>query len=385
MQGNPLFSLSAKPQMMKRSSGQRNRAVAAETQAAEVTETGDFCIFESTLPVTIHANRSAVIPVFEARLEESKSILHYRLNNHPERPFQAIQFQNSTKHSLSRGVCTVYDQATYVGNCIVPSTATGRSALLPHALETSVKVRHQPHKIETRRIGLRIAAGVAHESYHKLLRTEYFISSHRDNKFDFVLDHAPRLGQCNVICNLYRKEAEPEELPLRTLKDGHRVEFELQANDRVKIEFVETSIAKSQVLLTGTKATDEKFQVHWLYENLIESNYSLAQTPSVMQCIELQKLLDEKNSQIQYARDEMQRLIARQERLRQNIKAGVGNQQTAKWQDNLARAEDNLVQLEEEYLPGLIVQRDECRHELFQALKALVLEWNEQTTGVDLL
>ena len=50
----------------------------AEVQEAEVTETGDFCIFESATPVSIDARRSAVIPVFQTDLDESSAVLHYR-------------------------------------------------------------------------------------------------------------------------------------------------------------------------------------------------------------------------------------------------------------------------------------------------------------------
>lgn len=367
----------ARPQMMKRTGGMRSRAAAAEVSETDVTESGDFCVFESTQPVSIAANRSAIIPVFQNQLAESKPVLHYKLENNVERPFRAIEFKNTTSHSLGRGVCTVYDQTTYAGNCILPAVPAGGSALLPHALETAVKIRHQSHKIESRRIGLRISAGVAFESYHKLLRTEYLINSQRDEKFTFVLDHAVRLAECKVVCHLARPDSDPVELTASSLKNGRRIEFELLPNDVVTIAIIETCVAKSQVLLTGIAATEENFQVQWLYDNLIDSNYSLAQTPAVMQCIELQKRLDEKNSQIQHGRDELQGLIGRQERLRKNLKTGSGDHQTAKWQDDLARAEDNIVQLEEEHMPDLIVERDECRQDLFRALQDLAIEWSE--------
>ena len=370
--------VAAAPQkMLKRSMLAQSRGPAAAIESVEITETGDFCIFESAKPVSIDAHRSAIIPVFQTRLTESIPVLHFKLGNHSERPFRAIQFKNTTPHSLGRGVCTVYDQQTYVGNCILPTTQPGGTALLPHALETAVRIRCTPGKIESRRIGIRLSEGVAYESYHKLLRTEYVINSQRSEAFRFVLDHEPRLENCQLLCQLFRNSAEPVELKLESLKTGRRIEFELLPDDVLKIVFVETCVANSQVQLTGNTATDEKFRVVWLYDNLIDANLSLAQDSSIKRCTDLQRELDEKNNQINHARDELQRLIARQQRLRENIKVGSGDQQTARYQDDLARTEDNLVQLEEEHLPELVSDRDDRRRELFQALRSLSLEWSE--------
>ncbi len=367
----------APQKMMKRSMVAQSRGAAAEIETAEITETGDFCIFESAKPVSIDAHRSAIIPVFQTPLDESKPVLHFKLTNHGERPFRAIQFKNTTPHSLGRGVCTVYDQQTYVGNCLLPTTQPGGTALLPHALETAVRIRCEAGKIESRRIGIRLSGGIAYESYHKLLRTEYVINSQRHEAFQFVLDHDLRLENCQVLCQLIRKSADPVELKQESLKIGRRIEFELLPTDVVKVVFVETGVARSQVQLTGNAATDEKFRVVWLYDNLIDANLSLAHDPAVKRCTDLQRELDEKNNQINHARDELQRLIARQQRLRENIKVGAGDHQTARYQDDLARTEDNLVQLEEEHLPELVAERDDRRRELFKALKSLALEWSE--------
>ncbi len=355
----------------------RERAGSASIQAAEVSDTGDFCIFESANPVSIDARRSASIPMFQTVLDESKSVLHFRASHHPERPYQSIRFKNSTEHSLGRGACTVYDRTTYVGNCIVPTIAPGGIALLPHALETAVRVHIEPGKVETRRIGIRVAEGVAYESYHKLLRQEYVINSKRDQALPFLIDHQLTIANANVNCQLIRPHVDAVDLDLEKLKDARRVEFELLEKDVVKVVFIETAVSKSVVRLTGDTAEDADFRIAWLYENLIDSNSSLAQDPAIARCMELQKQLDETIQKLKYAHAEIKRLNERQERLRKNIQAGVSDQQKARWQDDLSRAEDNLVQLEEEHIPDLMADRDDCRQRLFTALHHLVIDWSE--------
>ena len=367
----------AAPQKMMKRSALAPRGRSAQIDEAAVNETGDFCVFESAKPVSIDAHRSAIIPVFQSELENSRPVLHFKSENHADRPFRTIQFENSTKHSLGRGVCTVYDQSTYAGNCILPATQPGGDALLPHALETAIRVNKQAGKIESRRIGIRIADGIALESYHKLIRTEYLIDSRRDEQFEFILDHTLRLDQCKVACQLLRKSSEPVDIEFKDLKRGRRAEFSLLPNDVLKVIFVETCVAKSQMWLTGDLPTDEKFRVQWLYDNLIESNTSLAQDPAISRCVELKRLLDETHSKIKHAHDELQRLNGRQERLRMNIQTGVGDHQLAKWQDDLARAEDNIVQLEEEHLPELNSEHEDSQRDLYDALRELVIEWSE--------
>ena len=110
------------------------RTESASIEEAEIADTGDFCIFQSASPVSIEANHSAIIPVFATTLDESKPVLHFKTENHPDRPFRALRFKNTTEHSLGRGVCTIYDQTTYAGNCILPATKPGADALLPLSL-----------------------------------------------------------------------------------------------------------------------------------------------------------------------------------------------------------------------------------------------------------
>ena len=47
-------------------------AASAEMAQADVSEVGDFAIFESQTPVTIPANRSAIVPVFTRQVGDAK-------------------------------------------------------------------------------------------------------------------------------------------------------------------------------------------------------------------------------------------------------------------------------------------------------------------------
>ncbi len=69
---------------------------AAEMASTEVRDVGDFTRFESEGTVSISAKHSVVIPVFRREIDDTDSILHYKRENHEERPFRSIEFKNET-------------------------------------------------------------------------------------------------------------------------------------------------------------------------------------------------------------------------------------------------------------------------------------------------
>ena len=361
---------------MKKSEVLNRSMASARVSQAKVEDSGDFCIFESPNPVSIEARRSAVIPVFQTTLDSSKSVLHYKFENHEERPFRSIEFVNSMEHSVGRGICTVFDEATYAGSCIVPSLKQDDDALLPHAMEMSVKVKRKQIPTKSRRIGVQISDGVVVESVHRQSVSEYRIKSSSERANRFVLDHDLRIGNSKVESVL--KKTDETSLPLESkeLERGRRVDFELAAKESVVVKVVEEKIEKTRVRLIG-KAADENFQINWLFENFVDADTPLAESPAVMSSIALQKKLDKMDQMVSQAQAEIGRLCSRQERLRKNIETGGGEQQDIKWQADLGKAEDQIVKLEEEKIPDLQEQRKNLRDELFKSLSDIVLDWAE--------
>ena len=363
--------------MQQAAASKKSPSAPAAADPTAVTETGDFCIFECTVPVSIDAHRSAVIPVFQTELGESSAVLHYRETNHPERPYQSIRFKNTTEHSLGRGVCTVYDQTTYAGTCVVPATKPGADALLPHALETSVKVRRTDNPIKNRCIGIRLSDGVGYESHHQTSETEYLINSTRKDARTFILDHDWRLPDAEVTAELTHEGSKPVSPELTKLKNASRLDFELEASEKVLIKVTEKRVSKSRVKLIGKKPEDELFRLDWLINNVVESDSSISNDPGVARCIEIQRSIDQRSEQISAAINEIEKFSNRQERLRKNIKSSGADEQSKRWKADLARAEDAIVKVEEEELPGLREAQRELKVELFEAVKELALEWKQ--------
>lgn len=351
-------------------------AMPSKLAQAEVTEAGDFCIFQSPHPVSIDARRSAVIPVFQTALEESASVLHFKKENHRDRPFRSIRLKNTTEHSLGRGICTVLDHSTYAGSCIVPAMKPGGDSLLPHALETGVKVVEKMKPKVSRRIGIRVSEGVVVESHHNQAQTDYQIKNSTGSSLPFILDHDLVIGASKVEARLIRVDQTAVSLSAEELSRGVRLNFDLLPQDEMVISIVESKVQTSRIRLVGS-SIDHEFQIHWLYDNFVDADTPLLDDEHVKRCIGLQRDLDDVDLQIRHAEAEVKRLMARQERLRKNIKTGGGESQNQKWQLDLGKSEDAIVQLEEHRVPELQGERTRIRQRLFDALNSLVLEWSE--------
>jgi hypothetical protein len=350
---------------------------AAETAEAEVHEVGDFNLFESDSPVTIPAKRSTVIPVFQVDIADAKSILHYKHENHPERPYRAIDFTNEADFSLGRGVCTVFEEGVYSGSCVLPPLKPQENRLLPHALETGVSIRrnrkHQRNKV----VSLCLSEGCCYTSTRQSRETEYGVKNNRNATFRLVLDHDFVLPGREAEMRLVQDGAEELQQPAAKLKDGVRYEITLGPRSELVVKVAENWIDRTSIELIDDTRGEEGFRIPWLTQNLVKTNGPLALDEGVRRCLELDQQMKDKQQEITEAVQETERLAARQERLRQNITAGGQDELTGRWRTELDGAEQAIRKIEEETIPALREQEKALRVKLRDALRSLSAEWSE--------
>jgi len=351
----------------------------AATEEAEVREVGDFCVFESKSPVSIGANRSAVIPVFTEVLDRAITVLHYKLANHPERPYRAVRFTNQTPYSLGRGVCTVYEAGTYSGSCIMPATKAGGDCLLPHALETGVRIRHEKKRLKRKVVGLRLSEGYCYTSYHETQTTMYRIEVNKDEQFELILDHDKCIPESDVKCTVIRSDGSESAVNVtESLKNGFRVTIPVAPQEELSLNVVESHVQESGVQLVKISPKQETLKAQWLEENLVLSNGPLANDPGIRKCLQIQRSLDAKTDETKDAVLETERLASRQERLRKNLATGGHDDQTSQWKTDLGEAEHKIVELEETLIPQLREEEKGIKDELRKAMMTLAAEWKAE-------
>ena len=153
--------------------------------------------------------------------------------------------------------------------------------------------------------------------------------------------------------------------------------MELHPKQSVTIQTVESKVETSRIRLTGSNCNDS-FKINWLYQNFVESNSPLTISPKVQECIELQKKLDVIEQEIRRADSELAQLSSRQERLRNNLQAGGDKTGLKRWQDDLQKSEDAILNLEDSLKPQLLEKRAAQRQQLFESLNQLAIDWKQE-------
>lgn len=352
---------------------------AAETSTAEVQEVGDFCIFESQSPVTIPAKRSTVIPVFNVSVPEAKTVLHYKQDNHAERPFRSVEFKNETEFSLGRGVCTVFEEGAYGGNCIVPAMKQDETRLLAHALETGVVVHVDQKRQRSKVVSISLADGCCYTSKVQRRNSEYNIQNNRDHEFELFLDHSYSMPEPEVEATSLYGVAEKSVPVLNQLSDGVRFSVVLPPRAKLKLRVSEKRLDKSEVHLIDVGGSHESLKVAWLEDNLVKSNGPLADDPGVRQCLEIFSEREAVQEKIRELVKQTEQLASRQERLRKNIKSGGQDELTSRWRKELDEAERKIQEIDEQTVPELNEQEKEIKGRLREALKSLTAEWTDSS------
>ncbi len=327
-------------------------ADSAITSQAEVKEQGDFCIFTAKAPVTIVAHSSAVIPVFDAQLAEAKSVLHYKEANHSTRPYRSIEFENETDHSLERGVCTINLDGLYSGSCIVPGMKKGEKQLLPHALETGVKISvNQKHgEVRMKRLYSRNGGFILEKA--RKIETNYDIENIKDESFHFYLEHPSFVTDEDFVnANIRSGSNEWAKLDGKPISGARRYDFDLPAFAAVGVCIIETFVEHSSIVM-------HDMDYDWLYSNYIENNGPLAKIKDASKLLEQCKKVSSIRNQKQQKDKELNKLTKRSERLLKNVSAGGEGAIVDGWRLELSDCDKKITQIEDETLPALDIMEE---------------------------
>ncbi len=355
-------------------------APSAPVPQADVQEIGDYCVFTSSTLVTIPSKQSALVPVFQHALDESKTdlVLYYKPNQRADRAFRSIRFSNELEHSLGRGACSIYNDGAFVGQCVIPSTKTGQKQLLPHALETGVLIRRTQKPQEKHASSVLIEDGVAYMETSVVQSTMYQLKSNKDEKFTVVVDHdkmisgAKRTGSIQVLSPENAENPQPVAVAdAENLERGIRYTIELQGNQEVIFTVTEDKVDKQEF------AFADNLNLTWFMSNVAVHGGEFKDSEAIASCIEAQKAIDANNHAIGTAQTEARRLAGKQDRLRKNLAATESGEQVKTWQTELATAETRLTKIEEEILPSLEEKQEELNASLREALRGIAGSWKK--------
>lgn len=310
--------------------------IAANAMQAEasIKEVGDYSVFTAKNPVSIASNKSAVIPVFDADLKDTKNVLHYNPSNNESRAYSSLLIKNETEHALGRGVCTVYFDGLYAGNCVIPALKKNEENLVPYAIETGVKVMKNLSSSTNNQTSVQITNGLYLSKWTNVSEYLYTFENNKEEKYDVFLDHQVVL-QDNVSVDASMGEIVLK--PEKVLSNGLRFKFPLNS-DLLTVSLVERKVTEQSIQL-GYPNMD------WFMQQVTNG--------SIKNLDELKPIIQDKNKIAKLEAEidknvlKIEKITAKADRLRKNIELDTGETKKKEWVNELSTCENSINELED--------------------------------------
>ncbi|MFP4396195.1 MAG: hypothetical protein ACLFTI_13135 [Anaerolineales bacterium] len=210
-------AMAAPPSAPMRQAMRREDLAAAQTVATTGESLGELFQYVIQTPVTVGRGQSAMVPVVSANLDYHKDLL-YNGRKLPEHPVATLRMKNASGLTLERGPVTVLDGGEYVGEAVLPFTASGAEIVVPYAVELSLTARESSRSSRETR-GLNIKDGYVHFEEWDIRLREYRLSSKSGEAMTVLVEH-PRAATYDLFDTPAPKE---------TTDDHVRFEVEVAA------------------------------------------------------------------------------------------------------------------------------------------------------------
>lgn len=356
----------------------------AEFVEVEATDVGDFQIFSAKEPLTIRANKSAIIPMFKTKVEASTSLL-YKQSNHATRPYRSLKFNNDTNMSLGKGKAVVHDYDSknkrniFAGSAVLEITKPEEDRVLPYCLENGVKVTKQPQKLISWRDRLQISDGVAVSSHVRTQEVVYSLTNVKNEEFEILVEHDFILASNATIGSkclgdwrdvTFRQDGDDFTPKVDKLKNGVRATLTLPPKGKVNFVVRERVVDESQLTLSNLDN---------LIGLLVGLTDDLLDDKQVKKCIVAQENFDQQKTEIDVLNQRLTKLTRRCNLLRKNIEAVGENQaqssQFNEWVVELNNATNEITEIEDVKQPEANDKLKELQNVVKAELRKLKLEW----------
>lgn len=279
----------------------------AEAPGVDTKEVGDFSIFTSKEPVTILARKSAVVPMFNVKLDKVGTVLFYKESYHARRPYRAVKFKNGSDFTLNRGKTTIYNGGVFSGECVLETTKPGENRTLPHCLENGVKIVKELKGSTTTLSQIKISEGVTCQETVHVARTDYVIVNKKDEEFKVHIEHE-NIYKDSIVSS---EGAEVEDV--EKVEEGNRFFLKIKPKESVTLSVIERLADSESWSVSGGWT--------WIRTNVIGKVTDFDKNEHLKKCISIQEEIDNKSKEMSQCRSQQQYLQSQVERVRKNLEA----------------------------------------------------------------
>ena len=328
--------------------------------AATGSELGDLFEYKIDQPVTVPHDRSALIPIVQARMDgERVSIYNEAVRR--DRPMGGMLLKNTTALTLEDGSMTIIDGDAYAGEALLARLKPAEQRLVSFALDLGTLVTARTTEDRAPTFLVRVINGTFQAHYHQTSKKVYTLTNQTDKPRAVFIEHPVRQDW-----SLTEDTPKPDGKSARY----YRFRVPLDPHQTAEVAVTERrAFVDSYVLQNFTRPDLELF---------IARGYIDAETRTV-----LEKLIDIKDriaaniSRLQVINNETAGIAADQERLRENIKALAttteAKQLITRYVAKADTQESRLEQLEKDRRAAL-EEQTRLQAELNSAIRGLAFD-----------
>lgn len=272
--------------------------------AATGSELGDLFEYRIDQPVTVPHDRSALIPIVQARMDgERVSIYNEAVRR--DRPMGGMLLKNTTALTLEDGSMTIIDGDAYAGEALLERLKPAEQRLISFALDLGTLVTARTKEDRAPTFLVRVINGTFQAHYHQTSKKVYTLTNQTDKPRAVFIEHPVRQDW-----SLTEDTPKPDGKSARY----YRFRVPLEPHQTAEVAVTERRVFVDSYALQNFTRPD--------LELFIARGYIDAPTRTV-----LEKLIDIKDriaaniSRQQVINNETAEIAADQERLRENIKA----------------------------------------------------------------
>ncbi len=327
--------------------------------AAASAESATAVAFTLPNAVSAGSGQSIAVSIIDRNVAAEKVSL-YSPGVHGVNPLASIRLTNDTDSGLPPGIVTLFDIATgattYIGDAVMSTLPQGEKRMLSFALDQKTKV-DQTSKSESNLVSAKIVEGMVEMQSVTRLTYTYTVKAPATEDRSIVLE-TPRHNDMLL--------KSPDAATTELTPDAVRVPFSVKAGETGKIDVVWERTDNQTMTLSD-------MEIDSVYYYASDTRLSEAQRAAFKRVAELRESVNSLDKQIAAANEEHDRIVAEQERIRENLgSVPEGSDLQRRYLATLSEQEDRLTAIAQR-LTQLQAERDAAQKALGDYVKSVTL------------
>jgi hypothetical protein len=262
---------------------------------------GELFEYAIDQPVTIGRQKSAMIPIVNAKAEGEK-VSVFNAQTDRKYPYNGVKLKNTTGLHLMAGPITVFDGGIYAGDALIEDIAPDDERLLTYAVDLDVEVEQQQKGGAQEILSVKITRGVVQVTRKVRREAQYTAKSAAATQKTLLIEH-PFMADWKLI--------EPEKADERT-RSVYRFRVELAPQGKGELKVIEEQPISESIALTDADADQVA-----LFLRMDKASDSVKQ--ALQKLIQMKAELADTQRQIAEREGRLQEITDEQKRIRENM------------------------------------------------------------------